>query len=161
MNNKYMIASLLAMSCGMNSMIVSADSCSGSQPGWPVFNNGNNVHGYPEICGWQYTSGNMSIGGDKTHSWSTNGSYKFIDGCAYRDTTSITVATTGSGTTSPWSATATNWLTADGSSHTRHWSTGALYSNGSIAGVGQYIPAEFISDMTTVSSPWQSHEGNP
>jgi hypothetical protein len=108
--------------------------CVAASAGWPVFNNGANHENSDQICGNGYASGSLSIGGDKTHSWTnyepdSSSNWEWYDGCYYVNDSNVVVTTTGIATINPWSATATNWLPAE-SSNTRYWSSGALWGTG-------------------------------
>ncbi len=107
-------------------------NCVAASAGWPMFNNGANYENKDQICGNGYASGSLSIGADKTHSWTndepdSSSGWRWYDGCYYVNDGNVTVTTTGSATINPWSATATNWLTP---SNTRYWSSGALWGTG-------------------------------
>ncbi len=136
-------------------------SCEGASSGWPLFNNGSNEFGEAQICGNGYASGNLSIGGDKTHSWTNYapsgsgaggpGQWVWYDGCYYVNDSNITVTTTGNMTINPWSATATNWLMpVPGNSETRYWSSGALW------GTGVQVNPEGTGDWYWAGSQGQS-----
>jgi hypothetical protein len=83
------------------------------------------VHGY--MCAQDNTSGSMSIGAGKTHSYNINTNSQMFPWyyCDQASSSSVTIAhaqTWGSA-----SFTATNWLTP---SNTRHWSVGILWTAG-------------------------------
>ena len=136
-------------------------SCEGASSGWPLFNNGSNEFGEAQICGNGYASGNLSIGGDKTHTWTNYapsgsgsggpGQWVWYDGCYYVNDQNVTVTTTGNYTINPWSATATNWLVpVPGNSETRYWSSGALW------GTGVQVNQEGTGDWYWAGSQGQS-----
>ena len=88
-------------------------------------NDSDAVHGY--MCAQDNTSGDMSIGAGKTHSYNVNTNSQYFPWyyCDQASSSSVTIAhgqTWGSA-----SFTATNWLTP---SNTRHWSVGILWTAG-------------------------------
>lgn len=126
---RIILTGLLTVPALLQSSVLKAESCTGTSPGWPYYNNGNNVNKRAQVCAWQTASGEASIGAGKTHTWYVDNNFDsshFLDGCLWASSSAVSIISSGQLTSTRWSATATNTLTG---SNTRHWSTGALWTN--------------------------------